>query len=116
MPPPIATVPAPTQDAAPIDVDGGALTPHADSMAKVRTQYKRCFEQGIRRDPNMAGRLVVSIDVGADGKAIRASIAKNTGVSADVADCVAAASGALEFAPPAGGSATVEMPVNFAKQ
>jgi hypothetical protein len=114
-PPPRPAVSAPVAiDAGPpLDVDGGVLAPHAASQAKAQAQYKRCFNQGLKTDPHMEGKLVVSVQVGADGKSLSATITNNTGLSSDVAACVAAAAGALEFSPPAGGGATVDMPVEL---
>ncbi len=90
--------------------------PLAASMAKARVTYRRCFNDGLQHDPKMTGKLVVAVDVGADGHATGATIETNTGLSKAVADCVVAGARALAFPPPDAGAVTVEMPVNFTQQ
>ena len=108
-PPPSAAPP----DAGPLDVDGGAPAMTADSVRAWHDRTYFCVTEGQQRGRNTRGTLVVSVDVGADGKAIRASITKNTGLTLEVAECLASAAGHLVFTPPAGGSATVVLPLEL---
>jgi hypothetical protein len=73
---------------------------------------RRCYEDGLRRDPELTGRVVVRFVIGRDG-----SVTNSSG-GGDIPDdqvqtCVAAAIGELVFPPPAGGIVTVSYPFVF---
>ena len=70
---------------------------------------KRCYEDGLKRDPALAGKLVVVFTIGTDGK-VPAATAR--GLSADVETCIATQFRRMEFPPP-GGHASVKVTFPF---
>ena len=76
-------------------------------------QFRRCYEDGLVRDPDLRGRVVVRLVIGGDG---RVSTALNGGSNLPdeaVVDCVVRASRAITFPPPEGGIVTVVYPIVF---
>jgi hypothetical protein len=70
------------------------------AMARLRL----CYRTGLAHDPAMMGRLGLLLKVRPNGAVASATLTSNTGLSPDVAKCVAAAAGAWRFERPAAGS------------
>ena len=51
--------------------------------------------------------------IGPSGEVTSAAASRVKGIGGQVAACVAARVGAAQFAPPAGGSATITIPIDF---
>jgi hypothetical protein len=74
-------------------------------------RIRYCYEKALLNDPKLAGKLVASFTIGADGKVTSSTAA---GVHADVESCVAAVFQAIEFPKPkGGGSINVSYPFTF---
>ncbi|CAN5923847.1 hypothetical protein BH11MYX4_BH11MYX4_49430 [soil metagenome] len=63
----------------------------------------------------MAGKVLISAQVDADGGVISSDVASVSGLSTDVASCIASVVKAATFSPPrpAGGASTLQIPVTF---
>jgi hypothetical protein len=75
-------------------------------------RFRLCYENGLRKDPKLEGRVSVSFVIGRDGSV---SNVKGGGDLADraVADCVTRAFHGLSFPQPEGGIVTVTYPIMF---
>ena len=76
-------------------------------------ELRFCYEQGLARDPSLAGRVVVRLTVVQDGTASNAAISGTTLGDAAVEACVARFAGRFVF-PASPGIAIVDVPVIFA--
>jgi hypothetical protein len=71
-----------------------------------------CYEQGLRLDPALHGRVVVKFAIGPDGGTEFAADAGSDLADSSVVDCVVRAFSNLSFAPP-GGRAVIVYPLVF---
>lgn len=75
--------------------------------------YRTCYEQGLRRDVTLEGRVTVRFDIERDGKVARASTKSFDIPDVRVRACVRKAFEGLVFPPPADGIVTVTYPIMF---
>jgi hypothetical protein len=75
-------------------------------------RFRLCYENDLRAQPNLDGRVAVSFVIALDGSVASASVA-DTSLPASTATCVARAFGGLSFPAPEGGIVTVTYPINF---
>jgi hypothetical protein len=96
---------------------GGAL-PDAEAVIRkqIHPRAKRCYQTGLDADPSQSGKLVMVIKVGPSGEVESASASSNTGLSAAVVSCIAAAARRAKFGPAGPSGATVVVPFGFVKQ
>jgi pimeloyl-ACP methyl ester carboxylesterase len=80
---------------------------------QIHPAAKRCFQEGLRADPTMAGRIVLLIHIAPAGEVDSSTVALNTRMSAAVADCVADAARRARFEGPGGTGSTISVPFNF---
>ncbi len=95
-------------------VDGGpgkAAIRRAISKNKARFRY--CYEQGLLRNPALAGRIVVSFTIGNDGRVLSSNKVASTLGDAKVDACVARKMAGVRFPSFPGGSARVTYPFQF---
>jgi len=64
----------------------------------------------------MSGRAVFVANVGPNGEVTSVEVRENSGLNDFVLDCIKKKIRNAEFAPPGGGGAPVQLPVNFIKQ
>ncbi len=84
-------------------------------VTMTRPHARACYNNGLESDPNMSGKLVITVKVDATGQVSDATVVSNSGLSPGVAACVVRAYKNVEFAPPAGGAgATLTIPLVFA--
>jgi tetratricopeptide (TPR) repeat protein len=72
---------------------------------------RRCYEAGLGRDPNLAGRAAVRFSVGRDGAV--ATVTVDGELDAVTNACLASAFRGLTFPAPEGGVITVTYPLTF---
>jgi hypothetical protein len=93
-------------------------TPIANMESVVRSQIfpraRRCYQRGLENDPTMSGKLVIGIKIDPSGEVSSASVARNTGLSSQVASCIIAGSRSAMFAQNPGGTLTV--PFTFVRR
>jgi len=75
-------------------------------------RFRLCYENGLRNNPNLQGRVVVRFVIGRDGRV------SNVGGGGDLPDggvtsCVTRAFYGLSFPQPEGGIVTVSYPIVF---
>jgi hypothetical protein len=95
-------------------VQAGRLAP-ADIQGVVRASFKKltpCYEKGLKKDPKLAGKIVVKFSIGKDGKVTKAESTDKTFPDPNVVTCVVDAFKRLTF-PKADAPTTVSYPVVF---
>jgi len=76
-------------------------------------RFRRCYEEGLRNNPNLAGRVTTRIVIGRDGAV---SVVGNGGSDlpdGGVVQCVIRSAYGLSFPQPEGGIVTVSYPLLF---
>jgi hypothetical protein len=113
-PAPSVEAPAPPVGDVALDVNGVALAPHAESLAVACGRYTRCVDQQRQPDRNAARKVMVKVTVGVDGRFVRATSAPGgPWISEWAVACALGAARALEFEPPAGGKAKVDVAIEL---
>ncbi len=94
--------------------------PVANAEAVIRSQVhpgaKRCYQKGLENDPTQSGKLVILIKVAPSGEVDSTSVSSNSGLSAQVANCIASVARRAKFDPPGATGSTISVPFNFVKQ
>ncbi len=89
-----------------------------EGVKAIKPQIKACFEQGLKHDPSLAGRVLIDFEIEADdegkGKVIRGEVKDSEAQSPFFEACVLKEIGGQTFdAPEGGGSVRVTYPFNF---
>ncbi len=77
-------------------------------------RFRLCYEQGLARNPNLAGRVSARFVIGMDGSVSNVANGGSDLPDAGVVSCVMSAFSGLSFPQPEGGIVTVVYPVNLA--
>lgn len=115
-----ATPDAPFRDGPCIDhsrlpKSGRLPATHIQSRVRDRApEQRKCYEQGLARDPALAGRLALRFTIALDGSVRTVEVKSNSLPDCQVVGCVSDVFRTLRFDPPQGGSVSVEYPVVFA--
>jgi hypothetical protein len=106
---------APTLRQGVLNVSGGL--PQEVVSRIVRQNFGRfrlCYENGLRSNPSLEGRVTVRFQIGKDGAVSTTSDGGSDMPDANVIGCVQRAFGSMSFPAPEGGSAVmVTFPINF---
>lgn len=78
----------------------------ADNIDEIR----HCYNEGLVRDPQLAGRVVVTFVIGTSGAVSSSQVAESTVRDVQVGNCIATTVGSWTFPAPEGGSVTVTYP------
>jgi hypothetical protein len=97
-------------------VSGGNVANASSVVAGMAAGFRRCYNNGLKEDPNMKGSVRVTARIGPNGEVLGASASGGGGLSGSVVGCVQARVASAQFAPPEGGGATVVIPVTFVSQ
>jgi hypothetical protein len=113
---PRALSPCSTENPCPETVSGRLP---ADVIQRVVRQsfgrFRLCYENDLRTQPHLSGRVSVRFVVALDGSVASASVA-DTSLSTSAASCVARAFAGLSFPAPDGGIVTVTYPIQFSPE
>lgn len=76
---------------------------------------KRCYEQSLRRVPNLAGKLTLSLRVSSTGQVVRTRLGGQTGeaVDAGLQACITGKAATWAFPAPTGGPVNIDLPLNL---
>lgn len=76
---------------------------------------RRCYERGLKRDPSLVGKLVLSIRVAPDGHVARATLEGTGGpkLPLDVESCMQMEARGWLFPKPTGGAVVFEVPLHL---
>ncbi|HKO94448.1 MAG TPA: AgmX/PglI C-terminal domain-containing protein [Polyangiaceae bacterium] len=75
--------------------------------------FRLCYERGLGRNPELAGRVTIHFVIDRDGKVALARVGSNQLRDCQVTACIRDGFTQLEFPAPQGGIVTVVYPVNF---
>ncbi len=106
------TVQGPTADVQ-LHVQNGAAGDDR-VVASLRPRFRSCANNGLKQDPNMQGKLVITATIAANGEVTSTSIAQNSGLLDSVAQCMSR--GARNASFPAGAVRTIQIFVTQVKQ
>lgn len=102
------------QSAAP-EVDGGSLDPSA--IAKVvksrLTAVKECYERELKRNPQLAGKVVIRFTIEEDGRVTGVAVEESSLGDPNVGSCIVSRFERFRFPKPDGGAVTVSYPFIF---
>jgi hypothetical protein len=90
----------------------GSISNADDVIASLRPRFRDCYQEGLRADPAMEGKVLVSAKVSPAGEVTSADIAFLSGLSNEVAACIVALVKAATFASQ-NTSSTLQIPVTF---
>jgi hypothetical protein len=76
-------------------------------------RFRNCYEAGLRRNPNLEGRVSVHFSIGRDGSVSTSSLGSSDLPDSQVSSCVVSAFYGLGFPKPEGGIVTVTYPILF---
>jgi hypothetical protein len=96
-------------------VSGGSVANASSVVAGMAAGFRRCYNNGLKEDPNMKGTVRITARIGPNGEVLSAS-ASGSGLSGSVIGCVQARVASAQFSPPEGGGATIVIPVSFISQ
>ncbi len=85
-------------------------------IAGLRGRFRQCYQTGLNSDPTMSGKVVITAKVDPNGEVSRADVTQNTGLSPQVASCIANVVKRAQFNPPGGSGSTLNIPVTFVQQ
>src|SRR5205823_1576329 len=115
--PPVTITPKPPDDDIPASIDGDTL-PSALVARVMRANAKtprRCYEDGLAKNPSLAGRVVVRFVIQTNGTVSKAEIdPSSTLANAAVTTCILAGVKAIRFPTRTSGDAvTVSFPLVY---
>jgi hypothetical protein len=102
------------KDSAPTDVDG-SLDPSV-IVREIKSRIgavKACYESGLKRNPNIGGKIVLRFEVSAVGKVTSAEIENDTMKDDEVAGCIKSRVMTWRLPAPSGGTAAFSYPFVF---
>jgi len=73
-------------------------------------EVRHCYNQGLARDPNLKGRVVIQFDIGPKGTVLNATVQEDTVTDKAIGACVRTALLRWTFPKPVGGVVTVSYP------
>ena len=98
-------------------VAGGQVSDAARVVATMRAGFRACYRRGQDENPDIEGKIALSIKVGPTGQVMSVTATKTGNLPQSVVDCVKARANSANFTPPQGGGvAVVQVPVTFVKQ
>jgi hypothetical protein len=98
------------------NVSGGQVSNAARVVAGMRAGFRNCYNRALAQNPDVEGRISLSIRVGPGGEVQGVSAAASGNLPDSVTSCVKARAQAAQFDPPQGGAAVIQVPVTFVKQ
>lgn len=97
-------------------VAGGSVSDASRVVAKMRAGFRACYNRGLAENPDIEGKIALTIKVGPAGQVSGVTATKTGNLPASVVDCVRSRASSATFAAPQGGAAVVQVPVSFVKQ
>lgn len=94
-------------------VAGGTVADASAVVAGMAPGFRRCFIKGLKEDPTMTGTVRITAKIGKNGEVLAASPSGGGTLSSAVTECVAARVASAQFSAPAGGLATIVIPVSM---
>ena len=102
-----------------VKTKGGRLDKNgvASAIKRRKTAIRRCYEEALRSDEGVGGKLLVEFTVGPRGRVTSSRVVKNTTKSSAVGACLLRRLGQWRFpVPEDGNSVTVRYPFVFSRK
>ena len=94
------------------DANGGV----AAVIAGTRGKFRACYNRALAQSQSLQGRMIVSVDIGPDGRVFKTRIKEGRMASPPVQTCVLDVLRAAAFPPPTGGTAEILVPITFVEK
>jgi outer membrane biosynthesis protein TonB len=91
-------------------IDSEALR---DVFNEHRSEMQQCYERALKTSTDLAGRVILEVDIGPDGSASRVVASGDTLDSQQVNTCLERTARQWTFPEPTGGTARVRKPFTF---
>jgi len=85
------------------------------TVRSLQPRFRNCYNKGLATDPTIAGKIVLSVNVQADGDVASVTKTSGSGLPASVESCIIRAVQNAHFDAPFGGAATLNIPIAFQK-
>ncbi|MFO0548734.1 MAG: AgmX/PglI C-terminal domain-containing protein [Polyangiaceae bacterium] len=95
---------------------GSRVANAASVVAGMTSGFRRCYNAGLKTDPDMQGSVRITAKIGPNGEVTSATPSGGGGLSAQVVGCVVSRVASAQFDKPEGGGATIVIPVSFKAQ
>ncbi len=79
-------------------------------------RFRMCYERGLMRNPNLAGRVAVRFAIDSEGQVMHASVGESSLPDSEVVSCVVSAYYGLSFPSREHGLVTVVYPIAFSPE
>jgi len=109
-----ATMKGTVKDSAPVDIDG-SLDPNvvANTIRSRKGAVIACYEKALKRNPSLAGKVVLRFTISSIGKVTSAEIDSNSLGDDEVGSCMTTIVKTWRFPAPAGGEVQFSYPFIF---
>lgn len=87
-------------------VTGGKVANASTVVARMRGRFRRCYQAGLSKDPDIAGSVTLTAKLGPEGEVQSVAGGGGSGTSV-IVPCLKAVISSGGFAPPEGGAAVV---------
>lgn len=84
-------------------------------VAGLRAAFRRCYQQALNHNPNVAGTIKLALRVGPGGEVSSVGASLSGNLPPAMVGCVRARAQVAEFDPPHGGSVVIKLPVIFVR-
>ncbi len=95
---------------------GNATSALRSALGARGAMARSCYNTALRRNPNLAGKMTMSVRISPNGTVCSARVSSNSLGDAGVASCAAAKFRAAKFPAPDGGCVDTAVPLNFTKK
>lgn len=85
-------------------------------VVKERPNLRACYERGLEKNPTLAGRVVLVLEVAQNGMAAHVFEARRSGLGDDEVRCFARVLKAAHFHDGAGRAVRIEVPLAFSSK
>lgn len=86
------------------------------TVASLRPRFRRCYQDGLRDDATMTGKVTLAAKIAPNGDVASSSPEGVVGLSPKVVACLQAAVAKVSFGAPGDAGSTVRIPVSFVQQ
>jgi hypothetical protein len=87
-----------------------------DVVASLRPKFRTCYNRGLKENEALEGRTTIEVKIAPDGRVFHVRVQEGRMASPSVQKCLLDEIRTARFAPPAGGSASLLIPVTFVQQ
>jgi hypothetical protein len=88
----------------------------SSAISKKSSGFRRCYERGLKGNPNLRGKLAFELTIDANGKVVEARFIEDSVKSKDVLECIKGILLRMSFAKPSGGLASFRSSLVFEAQ